>query len=102
MNKYSIYWLVFISWLKYHNLYKSFLFNRKKTSSMWKDYKLYDKEPEDYIDYSFEWASTKEGDDFWSEKHDKWLSFIERFKEDYENGNLKHIKNYGRMFIRNY
>ena len=97
----NIYKLLFISWLKYHNIYSSFYYNRNNSPSYWLDRNFLELNENHYVDAAFDWDKTKERFDYWCRVSSKWERFISKFKNDYSIGKVRG-KKYGRMFIRDY
>lgn len=50
-------------WVKYHENSVNFLFNR---------------DPEDWVQFAFRWGKSQEGTSFWSGLNKKWLSILSK------------------------
>ena len=64
------------------------------------------KRPEQLIHYAFNWASTKEGYNFWFLNHEKWLTHLKKTieksgKEQIKTKKIRIIKDVGEQFKRN-
>lgn len=102
-------WKLFISWLKYNNIFSSFCINFNNKSKDWEsayfkttnNLKLIT-EPYLWIQYAFRWCDTKQGDSFWAKKSNEWEKYYNNTKIRLKNIKNKKRYNYGRMFIRNY
>lgn len=64
----------FNSWLQKKGAYEQYKRNRHKTNntpSAW-GYHFRFSSPVDFISFAFDWESTPEGSDFWSNLHLRW------------------------------
>lgn len=74
----------FIAFLKENGIYEKWVYNIKDqhpmTNDVWWDYfkdRIYEDKSYDGINYSFTWADTKDGHDFWRCYDIKWKIIVE-------------------------